>query len=196
MKMRTVFPIFLIGILYFFSGSSTDPNAKANELYVEASRLFESVKAERGSYSRALDFYKKAKENIERILSKYASSNVDVNLVSGQTKLSSLTLNEFRKPEISLGQLAEAEKKPLFCALLVAKQSRTNVMKLRHWPISRASMPRPGSLPKRSKQSKQSRVNLAKPPCCRYRGRVCQGRASTKQAILPSSGVLSRLQCR
>ena len=112
-----IWPIWFI----LLSGCSTDPNEKANELYVKASMLMQSVRTEAESYSRVLESYKSAQKTIERILSNYASSNVAVRLLSGEARISGFALNEFQKLGSFLKPLAEAEQKPLSCALLVAK---------------------------------------------------------------------------
>ena len=121
MKKHNLTIFCFITIVSVFSGCSTDPNEKANELYVEASQLMQSAKVEARSYFEALELYSNARKNLERISSKYASSNVAVRLMSGQTKISGFTLSEFEELEGFLKPLVEAEKKPLTCALLVAK---------------------------------------------------------------------------
>jgi len=93
MKNRILSIFCFIITVAIFSGCSTDPNEKANELYVEASQIMQSVKAEAGSYSEALESYNNARKILERIVSKYASSNVAVRLISGQTRISGLTLS-------------------------------------------------------------------------------------------------------
>jgi len=112
-----IWPIWFI----FLSGCSTDPNEKANELYVKASQLMQSAITEKESYSKVLESYNRAQKEIESILSKYASSNIAVSLMAGKTRISGFTLNEFKKLESSLKPLAESEQKPLSCALLVAR---------------------------------------------------------------------------
>ena len=89
--LTTILTIWFI----FLSGCSTDPNEKANELFVDASQLMQSIKTQTGSCSKALELYKSAQKKIERILSKYASSNVAVNLISSQARISGFTLSEF-----------------------------------------------------------------------------------------------------
>ena len=121
MKNRILSIFCFIIFLSVFSGCSTDPNEKANALYVEASQIMQTVKVEAKSYSEALESYNNAREKIVLIYSKYDSSNVAVNLMSGQTRISGLTLSEFKELEGVLTPLAEAEKSPLFCALLIAK---------------------------------------------------------------------------
>ena len=131
MKNRILSIFYFIIIVSIFSACSTDPDEKANELYVEASQIMQSAKRDAGSYSEALESYKNAKKKVERICSKYASSNVAVSLMSGQTRISGLTLSKFKEIEDSLRPLAEAEKKPLSCALLVAKTIKDESSKSR-----------------------------------------------------------------
>jgi len=121
------------------SGCSTDPNEKANELYVEASKIMENQQKETHSRSDAIKLYNNAQEKIGVILSKYSSSNIAVALISGQTKIAGLTMGEFQKLEGYLKALVEAERisiirrqrvkktidaaenKILFCAIIVAR---------------------------------------------------------------------------
>jgi len=115
--------VFIFAIWFIFlSVCSENPNEKANVLYIEDSQLMESVKTEIGSYSKAFESYQGVQKKLERILSKYASSSIAVNLMSGQTKISGFTLSEFRKLKSSLKALAEAEQNPFLCALIVAKK--------------------------------------------------------------------------
>jgi tetratricopeptide (TPR) repeat protein len=119
--MKSRFKIIAIFLTLFFYGCAGDPNEKANKLYTEASQSLQISKTEKGSYSDMFNLYKNAKSQIEQILSKYPSSNIAVELSSGNVKISGLTLNQFRKREGSLKALAEAEQLPFSCALLVAK---------------------------------------------------------------------------
>ena len=120
MKEYILSVVCLIGIISFFSGCSTDPNEKANELYVEASQLMQSAKTVE-SYSEAFEIYNSALKNIQRIMSKYSTSTLAVQLVSGETKIEGLALSEFQKLEGHLKRLAEAEQNLLSCALFIAK---------------------------------------------------------------------------
>jgi len=70
----------------------SDPNKKANELYVHAAETINNISTEAKSYSEAYEYYKSARENIERILSKYPSSNLAVRLLSGETLISKYEL--------------------------------------------------------------------------------------------------------
>jgi len=111
----------LVSCFIFLSGCSIDQNKKANELYVKASQLMQSAITEEESYSNVLESYKTAKKEIESIISKYTYSDVAVSLISGQIKIVGFTLDEFKKLETPLTQLAEAEQQRLSCAMLVAK---------------------------------------------------------------------------
>ena len=114
-----------------FLGLSDDPNEKADELYAQAAQLVESAKQAK-SYSEALPLYEQAKDILERIVSQYADSTIAVGLVSGQTKISSVTLSEFRELEGSLKRYARAEQDPLSCALVAAETEVGDVVKITH----------------------------------------------------------------
>lgn len=121
MKNRILSIFCFVIIVTIFSGCSTDPNEKANELYVEASQIMQNIKIEAKSYSEAVALYHKAGNIIDQISTQYPSSNLAVSLMSGQTRISGLTLSEFEVLEGFLEPLAEAEKTPLSCALLVVE---------------------------------------------------------------------------
>ncbi|MBW1937091.1 MAG: hypothetical protein JRI84_16415 [Deltaproteobacteria bacterium] len=122
--------LYLILILFLvLSGCSTDPNEKANELYVKALEYNQKMRAKSESYSSALESYKKVQAHIDRILSKYPGANLAVGLMSGETRISGLTLSEFRNLESSLKLMAEAEHEPLSCALLFAKTIESELSK-------------------------------------------------------------------
>ena len=122
MKTRDLIIMTAIGISISFSllSCSMDPNKRANELYVEASQIIQSLNTSEDGYLKTYESYKKAKQKIELIISKYASSNIAVSLMSNQAKISGLTLKEFRKTETSLSSLAETEQSPLACAVIIA----------------------------------------------------------------------------
>lgn len=122
MKVRIPLIIFFISILLFLSGCSGNPNEKANKLYTEASQILQNSKLEDDSYSDVYNSYENAKSRIDRILSKYPSSNIAVELLSGDMEISGLTLSQFHELESSLKLLAEAEQSPFSCALLVANK--------------------------------------------------------------------------
>ena len=122
-KMNTLFRCLAIGSASLFFGCSGDPNEKANELYVQAVQLVESAK-QAGSYSAALPLYEQAGDRVERVASQYSGSNIAVSLVSGQTKISNLTLSEFQELEDLLKRLVKAEQDPFSCALVVAETIR------------------------------------------------------------------------
>ena len=121
MRVRILPIIFLVSVLLFLSGCSGDPNEEANKLYTEASQFMQSSKTEDGSYSVVFDLYERAKNRIDRILSRYPSSNIAVELLSGNIKISGFTLSQFQELEGSLKLLVEAEQFPLSCAILVTK---------------------------------------------------------------------------
>lgn len=118
--MNTLLRCLVVGLALLFFRCSGDPNEKANELYVQAVQLVRSAK-QVGSYSEALPLYEQAGDRIERIASQYSGSNIAVNLISGQTRISNLTLSEFQELEGLLKRLADAEQDPFSCALVIVE---------------------------------------------------------------------------
>jgi len=121
MKKLSYYIITCLSLILIFGCSS--PNEKANKLYVEASQLVKKAQeVEKKSYSDALKLYKKALGKIERIQSKYPSSELAVKLVQDRIKVGSYTIKEIKEtivPHIEIK--AKAEENPLACALFVAK---------------------------------------------------------------------------
>ncbi len=109
-----------IGIL-ISQGCTSDPDKKANDLYLEASKIIQTIKRSDMSYTETYAMYQKAKEKVDLILSEYPSSYLAYNLQSGETSIVGLNLEEFRKAEMSLKRKAAAEKDPILCAILVAE---------------------------------------------------------------------------
>ena len=121
MKVGTLSVILLSMTAVLISGCSDSSNKRAKELYTEASQALQLNKNGNSSYSDAVNSYQRAKRRIDCLLSDYPSSDIAVKLSSGGTTVSGLTLSQFRELEDSLNELAEAERHPLSCALLVAK---------------------------------------------------------------------------
>jgi tetratricopeptide (TPR) repeat protein len=117
--------VFLSLPIFLLSGCSDDANKGAKLLYSEASQALESSQAGSKSYAEVLVSYKTAKEQIERILREFPSSEIAVGLSSGSTTISGLTLDQFQELEATLKQLVKAEQDPLACALLLAKTTDT-----------------------------------------------------------------------
>jgi len=101
-------------------------NEKANKLFVEATQLQRrALYAEATSYAKALELNNAALKNLERIISKYPSSDLAVRLASGQTRFEGFTLDQFKVNQVVLEGKARAEKDPLLCALLASKMIDT-----------------------------------------------------------------------
>ena len=108
--------------ILFILMSCASPDEKANKLYVEAVKLVESAqKVEDTSYRDALKLYKEALAKLERIISKYPSSQIAVKIASGKIK-DMKNLKENIIPKVSLK--AAAEEDPLACAVMVASASK------------------------------------------------------------------------
>ena len=97
-------------------------NKRANQLFVEASQLVHTAQeAEQTSYAEAFKLYQAALANLDKITTHYPSSQVAVQLTSGQAKIEAYTLAEFREVVHQAEVRAGAEGNPLTCALFVAK---------------------------------------------------------------------------
>lgn len=109
------------GSLFLFSGCSQNPDKKANDLYLKASRIIQTIKRSEMSYTETYAMYQQAKEKVNLILSDYPSSYLAYNLRAGETTIVGLTLEELKRAEKSLKRKAAAEKDPFLCALMVAE---------------------------------------------------------------------------
>ena len=120
MKKLSYYIITCLSLILIFGCSS--PDEKANKLFVEASQLVKKAQeAEKTSYSDALKLYEKALEKIERIQSKYPSSELAVKLVQDRIKVGSYTIKEIKETIVPYVEIkAKAEENPLACALFVA----------------------------------------------------------------------------
>ncbi|WP_153306303.1 tetratricopeptide repeat protein, partial [Desulfatiglans anilini] len=118
---RLMDALLLISFSIFFA-CSTDINPKANELYVAASKILDEAKNSTNNYMETFQLYAKARQKIDTIIQRYSSSNIAVSLMSGQSKISNLTLEEFKTLEHSLKYLADCDTNPLTCAVLLANK--------------------------------------------------------------------------
>jgi len=101
----------------------SNPDQKANKLYVEASELVKAGQAaEDTSYAAALGLYTDALAKIESITAKYPSSLMAVELAGGKSRIGPHSIQEFRDLVIpSIRYKADAEDDAAMCALLVLK---------------------------------------------------------------------------
>lgn len=118
-----------VGLLSF-SGCSQDPDKKANDLFLEASRIIQTAKRSNMTYTETYAMFQQAKEKVDLILSDYPSSYLAYNLRAGETTIVGLTLEEIRRAEKSLKRKAAAEKDPVLCALLVAESITDNAARI------------------------------------------------------------------
>ncbi len=126
---KNIIAVVIIGILTFPS-CSPDPDKKANDLYLEASRIIQTIKRSELTYTETYAKYQEAKEKIEHLLTKYPSSYLAYNLRAEETAIVGLTLEEFRQAEKSLKRKAAAEKDPILCALLIAEAIKDNAARI------------------------------------------------------------------
>lgn len=127
---KNILITFWLTILVFHCGCSSDPNEKANALFVKASLSMEKVKAGTDSYSTSLPMFLSAFDNISRIITEYPSSNVAASLMSGQTMISGLSLHEFREQKNRFEIYASAEQDLLSCAQIVADGAENAYVKV------------------------------------------------------------------
>ncbi len=115
---------FLVACLtiILLAGCST-PDEKANKLFVEASELIKSAQeVEETSYVDAFKLYEKSLTKLERITSKYPSSQLAVEIAQGKAKIGPYSIQSFRDVVLPLARRkAEAEQDPKVCAIFVAE---------------------------------------------------------------------------
>jgi len=115
MSLRSISAV--VACTFGMSGCLADPDGKANTLYAEASRAMTMCTTEADNYTDALDLYSSARASIERILADFSSTQIAVDLYSGNTKISGWSLDAFRDLKYPLKASAELEKSPLALAL-------------------------------------------------------------------------------
>jgi tetratricopeptide (TPR) repeat protein len=123
--MRYIFRLTAILIYLSFIGMGcSSPDEEANKLLVEAQQLFSAAEsAEDTSYSEASDLYSEALGKLERIVSKYPSSNLAIRIAQGEVIIEPYTLTTFKDEVVPLVKSkAAAESRPIYCALLFAQR--------------------------------------------------------------------------
>lgn len=91
-----------------------------NELFAQALK-YDQSRIQATNYRSALESCEATLETIEHMLSQRPDSDLAHRLVSGEVRISGITLKEYKALTDSLQPLAEAEQDPLACALLMAK---------------------------------------------------------------------------
>jgi tetratricopeptide (TPR) repeat protein len=115
--------IWLIGLLTLCACSS--PDEKANKLFVEASGFVKQAReAENISYVKAYKLYNTALANIEKITSKYPSSNMAVQIAQGQLLLDLYKIPDFRTSILENSRArAQAEEDPFLCSAQIEMET-------------------------------------------------------------------------
>ena len=115
--------VLFIGFLITGAKAATS-DEKANELFVESFLLVESAKeAEKTSYVIAFEHLNNALANLETIVVKYPSSNLDVKLLLGKVLIGGYTFKEFSKTILPRAKIASAaEGNILACSYFIAKE--------------------------------------------------------------------------
>ena len=85
-------------------GCGSDPNEKANELFVEAVQLIGS--AEKQTWEAAIKGYEQGLANIQTIIDGYSESDLAVKLISGETLFTGKSLKEVKKRVKELKRVA------------------------------------------------------------------------------------------
>jgi uncharacterized protein YqgV (UPF0045/DUF77 family) len=91
-------------ILAALVGCGSDPNEKANELFVEAVQLIGS--AEKQTWEAAIKGYEQGLANIQTIIDGYSESDLAVKLISGETLFTGKSLKEVKKRVKELKRVA------------------------------------------------------------------------------------------
>lgn len=105
---------FIIAIIFLsLLGCSLDSNKNASELFSEAEIILETSSLEDDNYSDVFNSYQRANDNIEQLLSRYPSSDIAISLISGDKKITGLTLSEFYTLEEELQLLEKTNPEPI-----------------------------------------------------------------------------------
>lgn len=102
------------------SGCDDAGDSRAKRFHTEAAQAIDLCRNGDKSYAQVLELHQWAAARIDRILKDFPSSEIALELTSGRTTISGLTLDQFREMEATLKPLAAAENDPLACALLIA----------------------------------------------------------------------------
>lgn len=95
---------------------------RANALFVEAYQLVkEAQEVEKTSYSDAYELYAESLAKLENIISKHSYSKIAVDLIQGNAKLGSYTMEELKNLLNEIEERADAEQDILECAIYVAR---------------------------------------------------------------------------
>lgn len=114
----------LLGLVLVIGCGS--PEEKANKLFVEAANFLKMAKeAEKTSFSEALKNYEKALGNLQKIPSKYPSSQMATRMVQeDEFKIGAITFKQLKEEILPEAKLkAEAENDPFACAIMVARST-------------------------------------------------------------------------
>jgi len=118
------------GIMPWY-GCSSNPSEEANRLFQVAEQEIKSGKeSEASSYSTAYEHYRSAMGTLEKIRSKYSSTEIGASLLNQKTKIDSYTLTEFKENVYPLAKKkARVEANPGKCAFLIIKTMRDTSFK-------------------------------------------------------------------
>jgi tetratricopeptide (TPR) repeat protein len=119
-------------LVLFISSCSNNPDLKANKIYTEVSQSLKKSKEESLSYSDFFSDYLVAKKNLAKLLTKFPSSDVAVQLTSQNLEVFNMPFDEFSEWGYELQQLSDAEKKPLDCARLITNSIEDTSKKAIH----------------------------------------------------------------
>ena len=120
-KLLFYFIIGYLGTVLFFS--CTSPDKKSNKLFNEAVQLVESAQeVEKTSFSDALKFYTEALKKIKKIQSKYPSTLMAKELISGEARIGPFTITKFKEVVVPRAKMkVDAVENPLAFALFVVE---------------------------------------------------------------------------
>jgi tetratricopeptide (TPR) repeat protein len=114
-------------------GCSQDPNLAANELYVSASKQFSTI-PESKSYTQALASYTQAYNSIDDIVELYPSSDLAVQIISGQSVLKMYGSNEFQNVAKVFEKYSHVENDPFEMAAFIFMEAPGKLITNRYAP--------------------------------------------------------------
>jgi len=126
---KTLIGVLMVAILVVggFVILYQSPAEKANELFVEASSLVQSIpELQNESFLNAFNSANEAQTAVDTILSEYSETDLAVNIVKGEAKIGPYSSKELEEVISQLGSKAEAETSPLAAAHYIALNSEGN----------------------------------------------------------------------
>jgi hypothetical protein len=119
----------VIFLLLSIHSCTFNQEGSANEHFVEASTLIYGAKINADNYGDILSAYNSAESIFDLISSKYAITDIAVQLHAGEIKIGGLNYEQFKSLRPILVLLSNAEQNPLSCSELIFKRGFIEVPK-------------------------------------------------------------------